>query len=221
MQELDEIAGYTTSYSEDTFTIANTHEIETITISGFKTWDDADDKDGIRPETISIYLLADGRTVDTRTVTETDGWRWTFDDLPRYASGAEILYTIAEDPVAGYEAAIDGFDIVNRHVPTPTRRPTPTPTATPAPTETPVPEELLTPAPNPVPTLPPQAMQASRKVINSAIVSTLTILDAVVPLFGGQRTGDTLPYTVGGLTLTSILLLAGAYIMRKRYGKRH
>ena len=70
-------------------------------------------------------------------------------------------------------------------------------------------------------TLPPQAMQASRKVINSAIVSTLTILDAVVPLFGGQRTGDTLPYTVGGLTLTSILLLAGAYIMRKRYGKRH
>ena len=221
VQELDEIAGYTTSYSEDTFTIANTHEIETITISGFKTWDDADDKDGIRPETISIYLLADGRTVDTRTVTETDGWRWTFDDLPRYASGAEILYTIAEDPVAGYEAAIDGFDIVNRHVPTPTRRPTPTPTATPAPTETPVPEELLTPAPNPVPTLPPQAMQASRKVINSAIVSTLTILDAVVPLFGGQRTGDTLPYTVGGLTLTSILLLAGAYIMRKRYGKRH
>ena len=243
VRELGSVDGYTTSYSEDTFTITNTHAIETTTVSGSKTWDDANDADGIRPDAISIHLLADGRTVDTRTVTENDGWRWTFDNLPKYASGAQIQYTISEDPVAGYEAVIDGFDVVNHHMPTPTetpaptetptpaptetptpiptRRPTPTPTATPEPTETSVPEEMLTPTPAPVQTLPPQAKEASRKVINSAIVSTLTILDAVVPLFGGQRTGDTLPYAVGGLTLCSILLLAGAYITRKRYGRRH
>ena len=91
---------------------------ETIDISGAKTWDDANDQDGLRPESITVHLLADGVEKAKKTVTEQDGWRWTFTNLPKYENGVEIAYTLTEDPVpTGYDSEIDGFDVTNRHTP--------------------------------------------------------------------------------------------------------
>ncbi len=109
----DAVEGYETTI--DGFHITNTHTPETISISGAKTWDDNNDQDGKRPESITITLVAGGQTVKSVTVTEADGWKWTFDNLPKFANGQEIVYTIVETPVDGYTATVEGFDVTNTH----------------------------------------------------------------------------------------------------------
>ena len=116
--EEDAVAGYQpaiTGNAADGFTITNTHAPETITVAGSKTWDDADDRSGVRPEEITIRLLANGEEVagKARTVTAADGWAWRFTDLPKYENGQEITYAIVEDAVPGYTATVDGFNVTN------------------------------------------------------------------------------------------------------------
>ena len=110
------VSGYQLQMTGDAaagFVLTNTHDPETVTIAGEKTWDDADDRYGKRPESITIYLLADGTKVDERTVTAQSGWKWTFEGKPRYAGGVEIVYTVAEEKVAGYATVITGYDVKN------------------------------------------------------------------------------------------------------------
>ena len=112
------MAGYQpqiTGNAADGFTITNTHTPETITVSGSKTWNEADGRDDRRPDAITIRLLANGVEVagKARTVTAADGWAWRFTDLPKYENGQEIVYTIAEDAVPGYTATVDGFNVTN------------------------------------------------------------------------------------------------------------
>ena len=187
------------------YDVTNTHVPATVEVSGVKTWRDDNDADGIRPRSITVNLLANGEQIESRTVTRADGWSWTFTDLPKYAGGVEIVYTITEEPVRGYRTEVNGYNITNRHTPEPT------PTITPEPT----------PIPTPTPTIPEEVKRATRKPVDGAIISTITILDDAVPLFGGQGTGDTMPYAVGGLSLAAILLLVSAYIAKKRSGKHN
>ena len=95
------VPGYTTAITGDTetgYTVTNTHEPEKININGAKTWDDNNDQDGARPDSITIRLLANGSEVDSKTVTETDDWSWSFTNLPKYENeGIEIVYTITEN----------------------------------------------------------------------------------------------------------------------------
>ena len=95
------------------FVLTNTHEPETVTIAGEKVWDDADNRYGKRPESITIYLLADGTNVEERTVTAQSGWKWSFENMPRYRAGTEITYTVAEEKVEGYTAEVMGYDVIN------------------------------------------------------------------------------------------------------------
>ena len=90
---------------------------ETTDVSGRKTWEDANDQDGKRPESITIRLMANDVEKAQKTVTEEDGWAWTFSSLPKYENGAEIVYTITEDEVEGYTAEVSGMDVTNRYVP--------------------------------------------------------------------------------------------------------
>lgn len=85
-----------------------------IDISGSKTWDDADDKDGIRPESITVRLYADGIEKESAVVTAPD-WSWTFTGLPKNGESGPINYVVEEDPVEGYTASVDGFNITNTH----------------------------------------------------------------------------------------------------------
>ena len=201
----DAVAGYETDVNG--YDVVNTHVPATIEISGSKTWVDGNDVDGIRPRSITVNLLANGVRVESKTVTRADGWSWTFVNLPKYAGGVEIVYTITETPVRGYRTEVNGYDITNRHTPEPT------------PTITPEPEP--TPTPTPTPTIPEEVKRATRKPVDGAIISTITILDDAVPLFGGRGTGDTMPYAVGGLSLAAVLLLVSAYIAKKRSGKHN
>ncbi len=114
------IDGYTTVITGDMatgYTITNSHTPEVVAISGAKIWDDSNDQDGKRPESITIHLMKNGAVVDTKTVTEADGWAWTFGNLPKFENGEEIVYTISEDAVEGYTTVYDGYDVINTYAP--------------------------------------------------------------------------------------------------------
>ena len=83
-----------------------------------KTWNDNGNKDGNRPEAVTVRLLADGTEVANAQLTEANNWRYTFTGLPRLTEEKEkISYTITEDPVEWYEAEIHGFNIRNNYKP--------------------------------------------------------------------------------------------------------
>ena len=120
VEETSNVAGYKAAVTGDSktgFTVTNSHTPETIDIDGTKTWNDANDQDGKRPKSITVNLLANGQVYKTKTVTESDGWKYSFTDLPKYNNGQEIKYTITEDSVEGYTAAPNGYDLTNTHVP--------------------------------------------------------------------------------------------------------
>ena len=115
-----EVNGYSTVVTGDAstgFTVTNSHTPATTEVSGSKTWDDADDQDGKRPDSITIRLYANGEQVKVVTVTEEDGWKWNFTNLPKYENGSEIRYTITEDVVLGYQSEVDGMDVTNHYTP--------------------------------------------------------------------------------------------------------
>ena len=111
----DVVDGYETSVNG--YNITNTHKTETIDITGTKTWNDSDNQDGKRPESITVNLLADGKITATKTVTATDNWTYSFTDLPKYANGQEITYTVAEEEVTDYTTTYDGSNITNSYTP--------------------------------------------------------------------------------------------------------
>ena len=111
------VEGYETSV--DGFNITNAYTTETTEVKGSKTWNDADDQDGKRPESITVRLLANGEEKDSKTVTadENGNWTYSFENLPKYEAGKEIVYTVTEDAVADYTTEITGYDITNSYAP--------------------------------------------------------------------------------------------------------
>ncbi len=115
LEEIGEVPGYEVSYDNESFIITNTHNPEKIEVSGTKTWEDNNNQDGVRPNTITINLLANGEKVDSKQVTENEEWKWNFENLDKYKNGTEIVYTITEDEVDGYTAQVNGYNITNTH----------------------------------------------------------------------------------------------------------
>lgn len=113
-----------TTDKDGKYTITNEHTPEKTAVKGHKIWKDEDNKDGIRPASITVKLLADGKeTGQTATVSETSGWTYEFTDLDRYQEGKEIAYTVEEVNVPdGYTASVEGYNITNTHTP---EKPTP------------------------------------------------------------------------------------------------
>ena len=113
-----------TSEKDGKYTITNKHTPLKTTVKGKKIWKDEDNKDGIRPSSVTVKLLADGKeTGQTATVSETNGWTYEFTGLDRYQEGKEIPYTVEEVNVPdGYTASVEGYNITNTHTP---EKPTP------------------------------------------------------------------------------------------------
>ena len=113
-----------TTDKDGKYTITNEHTPEKTAVKGHKIWKDEDNKDGIRPASITVKLLADGKeTGQTATVSETSGWTYEFTGLDRYQEGKEIAYAVEEVNVPdGYTASVEGYNITNTHTP---EKPTP------------------------------------------------------------------------------------------------
>src|SRR5699024_17843 len=106
------IEGYETSINGFELTNLRVGEAE---VTGSKTWLDDDSEE--RPESITVYLLANGEQVDEMDVTAESDREYAFTELPKYDDqGVEITYTVDEESVEGYEKSIEGNDITNLRV---------------------------------------------------------------------------------------------------------
>ena len=190
------VEGYETTVEGTNITNTRTPEVTEVAVK--KIWDDKENKDGLRPDKVTVRLLADGQEVAVKEITATDNWRASFTDLPVYKEGKKIAYTITEDPVAGYTATIDGFTVTNHHTPpaTPPGTPPPPPsTTTPPPSTTTPPPSTTTPSTTPSTTTPstsekPETPTTPREGKKKILPSTgevvaygLTILGALLAVF--------------------------------------
>lgn len=117
VKEIKVPEGYTSE--PNGMNLTNNHIPATTSVSGQKTWDDDNDKDGLRPKEIQVRLLANGKdTGKVVTAGEATGWKYNFEKLAKYEAGKEITYTVEEVSVPeGYTAKVDGMNITNRHTP--------------------------------------------------------------------------------------------------------
>ena len=116
-----EVEGYVTTYENGN--IVNTHAPEKTSVSVTKAWADSNDQDGMRPNDVTVSLIANGEnTGKTLVLSAGNNWHGTFEDLDKFVNGQAVVYTVAEAPVAGYEAVItgtqaNGYTITNSHTP--------------------------------------------------------------------------------------------------------
>ncbi len=94
-------------------------DAEFVDIPVVKTWNDRNNADGNRPDSVTVRLYADGVEVDSHVLTAAEGWQYTFIDKPRYKDGSrdEIVYSIGEDEVPMYTARVSGYNIINEYNP--------------------------------------------------------------------------------------------------------
>ena len=84
----------------------NEYHKPATSVQGKKVWADSNDRSQMRPESITIHLLRNGEEIKTKTVTEANDWKWTFDNLDKFdANDKEYKYTIKEDTVPFYTSA--------------------------------------------------------------------------------------------------------------------
>lgn len=93
-------------------------------ISVKKVWNDADNANGIRPETIKVQLYKNGNTkvYDAVELSEKNNWSYTWEGLPTMENNEDIIYAVDEVEIpAGYEKEVTNketkFIITNTHVP--------------------------------------------------------------------------------------------------------
>ena len=109
-----------TGNAKDGFTITNSHAPATTSVSVTKAWVDGDNEDGVRPDSVTVQLKANGEPEgDVVTLNANNQWTYTWKDLAVKSAGKNIAYTVEETNVpAGYEPEVtgtakDGFTITN------------------------------------------------------------------------------------------------------------
>lgn len=115
------VPDYTTTIAGTMITNTHTPEVRSITVQ--KAWDDQNDKDGLRPEAVTIVLLANGSKINETSLTNAEQWTHTWEGLPKNDNGQAINYTIEEQTsVSGYTTTLakeneDTFIVTNAHLP--------------------------------------------------------------------------------------------------------
>lgn len=117
----------TTGSATEGLVLNYTHAVKTVDVKATVVWADGNNRDGVRPETVSLQLKADGENLgDVITVNEKSKWTKTWTGLGEYKAGKEVVYAVevvglkgGED---GYTAEITGdagtgFTITATHVP--------------------------------------------------------------------------------------------------------
>ena len=117
----------TTGSATEGLVLNYTHAVKTVDVKATVVWEDGNNKDGVRPDTVSLQLKADGENLgDVITVNEKSKWTKTWTGLGENKAGKKVTYTVevvglkgGED---GYTAEITGdagtgFTVTATHVP--------------------------------------------------------------------------------------------------------
>lgn len=94
-------------------TCTNTHTPETTSLGVNKVWDDANNQDRSRPDSITVHLVKNGvKTNQSATLSVANNWSNAnaFTNLPVYENGMKITYGVQEDVPSGYTVTTDGVD---------------------------------------------------------------------------------------------------------------
>ena len=96
------------------------YELILIDVSVAKEWNDEEDQDGLRPDSIDV-TLSNGTKV---TLNEENKWTATVKDVPEYEDGEKVKYTWTEETPEGYELTDTVLDeennlttLINTHIP--------------------------------------------------------------------------------------------------------
>ncbi|WP_251713604.1 Cna B-type domain-containing protein [Lactococcus ileimucosae] len=107
--------------------IAKNDEATSVTVT--KYWEDNNNQDGLRPDSIQVQLYANGEKLgEAVTLSKDSKWTYTWKSLSQKYEGKDILYTVKEiTKVNGYETIINDSNkkniiITNKHHTTKTDR---------------------------------------------------------------------------------------------------
>lgn len=187
------VAGYRTTI--EGYDIVNTHKPKTTTIPIVKKWEDQSNAAQKRPEDITVVLLANGKTIETKQLNAQMNWQYTFENMPVYKNGQKIDYQIVEVPVPAYKTSIDGFTITNYYMTTVTNNNPPAITPNPGGTGQP---PFTTTYERPTTTLPQYASTVTQQL-------PTTMLDQSARSQSGWNTpaASTMPVTTSSTVLPS------------------
>jgi pilin isopeptide linkage protein len=99
--------------------VTNTLGVDSTKMIVEKKWDDSNDQDGIRPDSVTVSLMngsekakdINGDEVADITLNEANNWKDTFENLPKTDDKGNVnKYTVSEAAVDGYEAAYSYSD---------------------------------------------------------------------------------------------------------------
>ena len=91
------------------FEITNDYKVDTTSYTVLKLWDDAHDKDGVRPKTLTINLYGNDELVESTELSseneysdeelpaDLDAWMYVFEELPVANEMAEVIDYSAEE----------------------------------------------------------------------------------------------------------------------------
>ena len=109
----ESIDGYTaevTGSQKDGFIVTNHHTPGTVTIHANKEWDDNNNADKLRPNAVTMHLIAStesGWRKDMGTAeARGSAWKATWSNMPTHHNGNKITYTVVEEAVPGYAAIV-------------------------------------------------------------------------------------------------------------------
>ena len=119
-----QVDNYSTTINN--YDITNSYTPEKTSITVTKSWDDSNNQDGKRPNSVKVQLLADGKAQGEPIILNSDNkWTHTWTELAKYKAGNEIVYSVEERRqnfrtdihlrVSG--SAAEGFTITNSYTP--------------------------------------------------------------------------------------------------------
>lgn len=82
-----------------TVTITNSFGVENVKLDIMvdKQWNDNNNENGKRPDSINLTLMSGKKELETKTISEKEAWKTTFENYPKYDDTlTEIKYTIKE-----------------------------------------------------------------------------------------------------------------------------
>ena len=116
------------------YTITMTHTPDvSVNASGTVHWNDQNDADRVRPDSVTLRLYANGEVVRTGTASKDGGWKFDLGTFPRYKDGELLAYQLVEDEIVvdetvmangysngveeigGDKGAINGYMVTNSH----------------------------------------------------------------------------------------------------------
>lgn len=96
--------------------VSTEESISPVNISGKKTWDDDNNRDGNRPKSITVELYRDNELLDSFTMNNENGWTYQFNDLDKgYADLSldnhfhEYRYEVKEGQIEYYTSDSTGL----------------------------------------------------------------------------------------------------------------